>query len=292
MNRIEQLKSYIKAVGSVALGRVPAGRALTVFPNDIFIVSYFRSGSTWARFLFGNFIHQHETVTFANMKRLVPIIYDDPDRVLRSLPRVLKSHECFDPRYPKTIYIVRDPRDVAVSFYYFNLKVRVIPDQYPMDEFVSRFISANVVGYADRVGCWEDHVLSWLRMRYHKSGFQLIRYEDLVADPAKELARVAPLLGVDPTPERVERAVNLSSASHMRSLERTRSWPAMKNTRQDIPFVRDAKAGGWRDKLSQASVWNIEQAWGNTIQELGYELAFDPVTPPPARLTNPYVIDQ
>jgi hypothetical protein len=291
MNRIERLKSYIKAVGSVALGRVPAGRVLTVFPNDIFIVSYFRSGSTWARFLFGNFIHQHETVTFANMKRLVPIIYDNPDRVLRSLPRVLKSHECFDPRYPKIVYIVRDPRDVAVSCYYFNLKVRVIPDQYPMDEFVSRFISANVVGYADQVGCWEDHVLSWLRMRYHKYGFQLIRYEDLVADPAKELARVAPLLGVDPTPERVERAVNLSSASHMRSLERTQSWPAMRNTRQDIPFVRDAKAGGWRDKLSQASVWNIEQAWGATMQELGYELAFKPATSPRAKLNNPYVSD-
>jgi hypothetical protein len=128
-------------------------------------------------------------------------------------------------------------------------------------------------------------------MRQGKSGFQLLRYEDLLADPGKELARVAPLLGVEPTLDRIERAVHLSSATRMRSLERTRSWPAMKNTRQDIPFVRDAKAGGWRDKLSSASVRHIEQAWGTTMQELGYELTSKPDASARERLNNLYATD-
>src|ERR1700758_1802385 len=146
------------------MGQLPAGRSLTVFPGDIFLVSYFRSGSTWSRFLFGNFL-QNDPVNFDNVEQLVPMIYNLPDRRLRKLPRFLKSHECFDPRYRRVIYIVRDPRDVAVSFYFYNLKVRVIPEGYPMDEFVARFVAADVVPYADRVGCWEDHVLSWLRLR-------------------------------------------------------------------------------------------------------------------------------
>jgi hypothetical protein len=271
------LSTHLKAISQTALGRTPAGRGLSVFPGDLFLVSYFRSGSTWSRFLFGNFIHQDEPVTFTNMGRLVPIIYDFPDRVLRRLPRVLKSHECFDPRYPRVIYIVRDPRDVAVSFYFFNLKVRVIPDGYSMDEFVTRFVAANVVGYADRVGCWQDHVLSWLRLRDGRPGFRMVRYEDLLADPAKELTNLAPLLGIEPTPARVERAVQLSSASHMQSLERKQSqqWAATKGTRQDIPFVREAKAGGWAKKLSPAAVRTIEQAWGSTMKELGYALVMD-----------------
>jgi hypothetical protein len=274
MKQASRISDYLKSVAAVALARAPAGRMLTVFSNDVFLVGFRRSGTTWSRFLFGNFIQQDEPVTFANVERLVPTIYTLPDRVLRQSPRFLKSHECFDPRYPRVIYIARDPRDVAVSSYWYYLKMRVIPDGYPMDEFVKRFVAANVVAYADRVGCWQDHVLSWVRLREGKPGFRLLRYEDLVADPAKELASLALFLGVDATPARVERAIRLSSVSHMQSLEKKQSkqWILTKDSRQDIPFVREAKAGAWRNKLSDTAVRTIEQAWGTTMKELGYEL--------------------
>lgn len=96
-------------------------------------------------------------------------------------------------------------------------------------------------------------------------------------DPAKELASLAPVLGIEPTAGRIERAIQLSSASHMQSLEKRQSqqWAATKDSRQDIAFVREAKSGAWRNKLSPAAVQTIERAWGPTLKELGYDLVTD-----------------
>jgi hypothetical protein len=68
----------------------------------------------------------------------------------------------------------------------------------------------------------------------------------------------------------------------MREMEKSQSadWVATKNHRTDIPFVRVAKSGGWKEKLPQECVAEIEAAWGETMLALGYELvsaATDPM---------------
>lgn len=270
----KRFKFYLSNMASAVLSTRPAARELTVAPYDVFIVSYLRSGSTWARFLFGNLL-QDEPVTFSNVDRIVPMIYDFPDRVLRRLPRLLKSHECFDPRYPQVVHIVRDPRDVAVSFYHYNRKVGVLADNYPIEAFVPAFLAGKTVDYADRLGSWEDHTLSWILMRRGNPSYRLLRYEDLLADPIGELVKTIPLLPKSLGRERIEQAVRLSSAERMRSLERQQSnqWRTTRNTRKDIAFIREARSGTWREQLSQHSVRQIEQSWGSTMQQLGYELS-------------------
>jgi Sulfotransferase domain len=279
-------KSITRA-GRVLLGHQMAGRGVTVFPDDVFLVSYPRSGNTWTRFLLGNLIYQDEPVTFVNIESRIPEIYVNPDRRLRRLPRprVLKSHESFQPHYRRIIYIVRDPRDVAVSFYHHNLKAGNIPDAYPMDEFVPRFINAE---FDTKFGSWSDNVLSWLSLRGNSDKFLLLRYEEMKRDAAKELAKVAAFLErcgfsqIDSSPKKLARAVELSSPERMRKLEslQARQWELTKHTRHDKPFIRTASAGTWKSVLSEPSVALIEAAWGNLIQRLGYELNSGTVHPP------------
>src|SRR5438309_10757813 len=93
----------------ILLGKKPAGRALTVFPDDIFIVSYPRSGNTWARFLIGNLVYQDDPITFANVEPRIPEIYLLSDRVLpaHDRPLIPQTHECFDTPHQSISSIVR-----------------------------------------------------------------------------------------------------------------------------------------------------------------------------------------
>src|SRR4029077_1896297 len=107
------------------------------------------------------------------------------------------------------------------------------------------------------------------------STFRLLRYEDLLADPRGELMKLASFLGIASAPEWIDRAVQLSSAQQMRGLEQQQwqLWRPTSRTRGDIPFVREATSGGWRNELSDRSVKKIEAAWGSTMKELRYEVS-------------------
>src|ERR1700757_5241519 len=96
----------VSTVKQVVTGTQLAGRNLTVFHDDIFLTSYPRSGNTWTRFLISNLVYQYQPSTFGNIESRIPEIYFNPDRHMRAMsrPRILKSHECFQPQYPRVIY--------------------------------------------------------------------------------------------------------------------------------------------------------------------------------------------
>jgi hypothetical protein len=265
----------IKRVAKYLLGSDIAGRSLAVYPDDTFVVSYPRSGNTWTRFLVANLLCPEQLVTFANIERMIPDCEAQSSRYMKRVPRprMIKSHEYFDPRYRKVLYIVRDPRDVALSYYDFARKYRHIDDSYSLASFVSDFVVGRLSS-ADW-GTWGENVASWVYTRSGRPGFLLLRYEDMLSDTERELAKVAAFLGVDPDPKRLTAASEHSSADRMRSLEAAQGdqWVSTKNKRSDIPFVRTAAAGLWKTKLPASSIAEIESAWGPLMKNLGYELA-------------------
>lgn len=262
----------LKFAAKRALGLELAGQHYTVYPDDTFLVSYPKSGNTWVRFLLANLIHQNENVSFANINRLLPAPGVLTRRFLKSVPRprILKSHEPFDARFRKVLYLVRDPRDVAVSEYHFDLKKRYIAADMTLEQFIKPFLAGETSSY----GSWWEHVASWVGPRFGNPQFLLVRYEDLLADSIAETAKIAEFLGIQADEEQLKQAVARSSADKMRKLETQDAdkWTGTKNTRKEIPFVRAAKSGGWKDSLSRGSVEQIEVAWFPLMNFLRYEL--------------------
>jgi len=265
----------VKRVLAYLMGADVAGRALAVYPDDTFIVSYPRSGNTWTRFLVANLLHPNEPVSFDTIERLVPDAEAQSSKYLKRIPRprVIKSHEYFDHRYKKVIYVVRDPRDVALSYYNFSRKYRYIDDAYPLESFVGDFVHGRLSS-ADW-GTWGENVGSWISTRLGRENFLLLRYEDLIANPEAEIAKMANFFGIKTDAMHIRNTVERSSAHRMRELEKAqgKDWISTKDKRPDIPFIGSAASGRWKLELSANSVAEIEAAWGTLMKTLGYELS-------------------
>lgn len=262
----------VKTVLKYLLGTDIAGRNFAVFPDDTMIVSYPRSGNTWTRFLIANLLHPGKEVSFANIERLIPDTAAISSRALKRIPRprTIKSHEYFDHRYPRVIYIVRDPRDVALSFYNFQRKYSQIEDGRPLERYVDDFVNGKLNSRS--WGTWAENVGSWVSTRGRSASFLLLRFEDMLQDTRRELVRLADFLALTPTSDTLDRTIANCSAERMRQMEKLQEnqWAATKSHRKDIPFVGTAKSGTWRSRLPEDSILQIESAWGQLMTSLGY----------------------
>lgn len=258
------------AIAQYFTHRDTPGRSLRVYPDDTFLVSYPKSGNTWVRFLVANFVHPDLDVTLLGADRLIPNVDGESRKYFKQMPhpRIIKSHYPFHPSYKRVIYVVRDPRDVVLSQYHFQIKRGVLPEGFPVEPYVDKFVAGEVCPY----GSWGENVASWLAARRTNPDFVLIRYEDLLRHTSHELARMAQLLRIEPEPDRLAIAVERSTADRMRQLERVEGsmWASTKGTRQDMSFIRAAKDRQWKTGLPDACVTQIENAWGDLMESLGY----------------------
>jgi len=260
------------AGGKRLLGLHRPRRELVILPDDVFLTSFPKSGNTWTRFLLANLVFPDQPATFGNIEDLIPDPAATTKRRLDHMPRprIIKSHECFDPRYPRVIYIVRDPRDVVVSQYHYHRKCKKIDDNFPMENFVTRFLAGETCPH----GSWGENVATWLVTREHDPRLLLLRYEDMLANTPEALLKVASFLNISASPKRIADAIERSSVTQMRQLEKTQSEKCelTKDTRQDLSFVRSASAGGWRNDLPLNLAGRIEAAWAPLMSRLGYEV--------------------
>lgn len=241
-----------------ALGLHHQGRKLPVQPDDTLIASYPDSGDTWLCFLAANLIHTDRTVDFSNLNKLIVdpslTIRRDVDRAPR--PRIVTSHASFDSRYQRVIYLVRDPRDVALAQY---RRLQTLGNEFALADFTGRFLNGDL--NRDR-GSWGENVGSWLAGRSRYSGFLLVRYEDLISDTTRELSRVAHFAGWPATPSRISQAIERSAGKLQKSPKR----------RVEISMLNPpSKLSEWRRDLPNAQIVRIESAWGDIMACLGYE---------------------
>src|SRR5215470_17884303 len=132
----------IVAAAKILTRQVQPGMTLNIRPDDTFLVSYPKSGNTWMRFLIANLLQQNPPVGLLDADDLIPIVDGKSKKFFDNMksPRIIKSHFSFIPAYKRVIYVVRDPRDVVMSQYHYQIKRGVLDKAAVLDNYVQRFI--------------------------------------------------------------------------------------------------------------------------------------------------------
>ncbi len=266
----------------------------------VWLASYPKSGNTWVRAFLHNYIVNTDTphsinalVNFSvaecaaafygpdaaglstlEVQRRRPAVHEQLTRLHRDLVFV-KTHNanlamhgvplCTPARTMGAVYIVRDPRDVALSYAAFAGKsVDEIID-FMATPGASNGTSATQV--FELLGAWSEHALSWVAAQRRL----LVRYEDLLAEPEKYFARIIRFIGTgEVDAARLLRAISFSGFDILAGQESAEGYRAAGGAEK---FFRAGKSGQWRARLSPAQVQKIEAAHGAVMQKFGYGLS-------------------
>ena len=249
-------------------------------PTDVMLSSYPRSGSTWTRFLLYAVIHDG-TPDFRNVTRDVPLVgkHAAASSALPDGGRLIKTHEPYMRRYRRVVHIVRDPRDMAISYWYFMLrigKIRPAPDDDMAASF-NAFIDALIAGRIDGFTNWHSHVWSYLRAaEKHPDAICRIRFEDLRADTAGTLQHVGTFLGLNITADQAHTAVERASIERMREAEEfsvatESSRFAIQGRTTGLRVVRSGEVGGYKAQMTDDQVAKFRK-FAKGMLAMGYEL--------------------
>jgi len=173
----------------------------------------------------------------------------------------------FDEQSGRAVYLVRDPRDVAVSYSHYIAEpvTKVVEAMCGHETVLGRAQLVRPTFLQQPMGSWSGHAQSWVDSP--SLPVLTVRYEDLLADPAGQLGRVAAFAGLDASTDALMQAVQRTSLSALRALEDEHGFPERMATADR--FFRNGVAGeglSLPDELQHQLIASC----GPTMQKLGY----------------------
>lgn len=166
------------------------------------------------------------------------------------------------------VYVVRDPRDVALSYANHNQwdTARVVAEMADEHHTMARSTKAPSNQVHQRLGTWSEHVTSWLDDA--PFAVHVVRYEDCIANPVATFTTALRFAGFDADEASVAAAVDLTRFDRLAAQEATDGFRE-RPTNTDR-FFRRGEAGGWRDELDPDLAATIASDHASVMHRLGY----------------------
>lgn len=222
---------------------------LWIKPNDVVLALFPKTGSTWVRFFLFNLLtiteRDGKTVTIDDMNAEMPEFGHSSlfqKWLFKACPRVIKSHR------PKsrllsghpTVLVVRDPRDVVVSFYHYANAKKELEYSGSIKE-VLHHPEMGLEYFFHQYKSWRS-----------QAGL-ILRYEDLRNDSFDQFKKLVSYLKIPASDEQIQLALERSDLNAMR-VAQEKSVEFKKKFSEGFVFARSGQSAQWKELFDAEDV--------------------------------------
>ena len=168
------------------------------------------------------------------------------------------------------IYLVRDPRDVLVS-YSHHLGVDYEKTfTHLSSSYTYEYASSGGIDYEKTLmGTWSEHYNSW--KNYNSCKVLILKYEDMILNELNTFTKVVNYLkeidGTEFNIDKLKKALKQTQFSELQKMEKTEGF---KEKGKGDLFFRSGKIGTWKDEVPVNIIKKIEKLFHREMVELGY----------------------
>ena len=254
---------------------------LSLCPGDVIVNTYPKSGTTWVQQIL-MLLRSGEKDGARDFTSVVPWLETGDVQMIESLTRpfYLKSHMPYELTLgglphttpAKYIYIVRNPKDVAVSYYHHMRGFKIDAFSGSWEEFFDLFLAGRI-----SFGSWFDHVLGWWKYK-DAENVLFLKYEDMKLNLREAVQKIAAFVLPDPPPASVlDKVAEQSTFGSMKeSLATNHLFTSSQFRNLDqAPFMRKGKVGDWRNYFTAEQNAAFDALYAERMKDSGLSIDFD-----------------
>ena len=162
------------------------------------------------------------------------------------------------------IYVVRDPRDVALSYAY-HYKITLGLAVVALCTSTAFNIKQQDLGKTELLMSWGEHVFGWTSLK--SCPLLVLRYEDLLASPADGVRAIGKFLDRPLSAEQVDAIVAATSFEQLKGQEKAHGF---NESVRSEGFFRAGTSGQWRDVKDQSVFAPLIEKNSRVMKRHGY----------------------